>query len=80
MSDSQQQNERGGWEPADPLPFLGTGIDWEVYDDSNPVRAIGYIGFEKVAEVSAGSRKMLALKMFAFGLRYRKVRQDGGQP
>ena len=72
MSDNQQQNERGEWETAEPLPFLGTGIDWEVYGH----RAIGFIGHEQVATVRARSRKMLTLKMFAAGLPYRKTPQD----
>jgi hypothetical protein len=77
MSENMSQNpETGEWETAQPLPFLGVGVDWEVYGNERPMRAVGYIGHREVAEVKAGGRKMLGLKMAVAALPYRRTPQD----
>lgn len=72
---AESRDENGDWKPAEPLPFLGVGVDWEVYSNAMPMRAVGYIGYLSVAEVKARNKFVLWVKMLATGWKHRKTTQ-----
>ena len=63
MSGPIQQNPDGSWSEAVPIGWQGSGIDWEVYRNEKPLRAMGYGEDVLLENITARTRLGLAWKM-----------------
>lgn len=56
-------SDDGSYSEAIPLGWQGHGIDWEVYSDEKPLRAMGYDEDVLIAVVTASGPRRLNRKM-----------------